>query len=132
MDHHLDVLKASLSLLLLSLSKIEALMCPSKVTDAFGVCQVVLQDWVKHPNVIGGSFFGWSIQHYTKLLKADVELQVCMYIISGNHVHPASLQLWQKLLSLQIPAQNRKIAEAWCKCVEIVIKHRVHEVCTRI
>ena len=80
LDHHLEVLKTSISVLLCTLCKIDVLVGKDEmesrvITEAFGMCQVDLQDWVKGPGVIGGSFFGGRI-HATVIVYANAELQV--------------------------------------------------------
>ena len=80
LQHHLEVLKASVSVLLYTLCKIDILVDQNvlesgEITDAFGMCQVDLRDWVKQNGVIGGAFFGGRIQG-TAIEYANAELQV--------------------------------------------------------
>ena len=62
-DHHLDILKMSITTLLYALCHLKYLACEMKtnitmITDVFQKCQLVLQTWVQDVNVIGGYFFG--------------------------------------------------------------------------
>lgn len=85
LEHHLDVLGLSISLMLSSLCKEDVLVSEKKdpaFKKVFGVCEVALLDWVKNHNVIGGSFFGGRIQNTTILYSLD-ELKVYTYY---NHV----------------------------------------------
>ena len=81
LEHHLDVLGLSISLMLSSLCKEDVLVSEKKdpaFKKVFGVCEVALLDWVKNHNVIGGSFFGGRIQNTTILYSLD-ELKVYTY-----------------------------------------------------
>lgn len=83
LEHHLDVLGLSISLMLSSLCKEDVLVSEKKdpaFKKVFGVCEVALLDWVKNHNVIGGSFFGGRIQNTTILYSLD-ELKVYTYYI---------------------------------------------------
>lgn len=93
-DHHLEVLKMSVSVLLYSLCKLNNLVDQNKlesrvIIDAFGMCEVALQDWVKQPNVIGGSFFGGRIQYDTQLVYGNAELQVYTLLFNACILHSA-------------------------------------------
>lgn len=61
--HFIDVLKMTVSVLLFALAKVKVYVAQRKVgeekiTNALGMCQVALKDWVINGNVIGGSIFG--------------------------------------------------------------------------
>ena len=72
--HFIDVLKMALSVLLFSLAKVKVYVAQRKVeeeriTNALGMCQAALKDWVINVNVIGGSIFGGN-------KKGDIEVKV--------------------------------------------------------
>ena len=107
-DHHLDVLKTSIRLLLISLSHAQGqnLLSETSVMDVFGMCEEILWQWVTHHSVIGGSFFGGSIEtrlwpHRKELLHALPEVKVCKCVLLSfqlplgscvcGSIHP---QLW--------------------------------------
>ena len=135
LEHHLEVLKASVSVFLCTLCKIDILVDRSVlelrvITDAFGTCQLALQDWVKQPNVIGGSLFGGRVRG-TDIVCANREMQVFIHIDNAHHIQLASLQLWQSILTLQMPTESSRIANGWCQCVEKVIRKRVNQVASQ-
>ena len=82
MDFQVEILKLSISVLLRSLCQVQNLISKKEVeadviTAAFGRCQSALQEWVKHPNVIGGSMFGGRVDQYqNRLLHGSAELKV--------------------------------------------------------
>lgn len=79
-EHHLHVLKLSIRCLLFALSKAQSIVNENIVTEAFGMCELTLRDWVANSVVIGGSFFGGSVSswlfHTKKLQYALDELKV--------------------------------------------------------
>lgn len=60
-EHHLHVLRSSIRCLLFALSKAHKIPNETIVNEAFGMCELTLRDWVAKSEVIGGSFFGGSI-----------------------------------------------------------------------
>ena len=88
LDYQVEILKLSISVLLCSLCQVEDLVSEKKlsadvITTTFGICQFVLQEWVKQSNVIGGSFFGGQVErHQNKLLHSSAEFKVYYLIYS--------------------------------------------------
>ena len=81
-DYVIDVLKASIALLLFALEKVNPFVTQNrlekrKITDIFKNCEQALREWVAKPEVIGASFFGGSLSRQ-KLLKGLQELEVYM------------------------------------------------------
>ena len=107
-NHHLDVLKASISLLLIVLCKTQVLvsknvMDESNATDVLGMCELTLRGWVADHNVIGGSFFGGTVHNSwigskKELVYALPELKVwmilhvytCIYMYTCTTLHAYS------------------------------------------
>ena len=48
----------------------------TQLTNAFGVCELALQEWVKRS--VGGIYFGKSAENATKLLYGSTELKVIL------------------------------------------------------
>ena len=90
-DHHLDVLKTSISLVLVALShaQVQSLLSETSVMDVFGMCEEIMWQWVANNGVIGGSFFGGSIRttwtRRNELLYALSEIKVQQYSNSNCH-----------------------------------------------
>lgn len=63
-EHHLHVLKSSIRCLLFALSKAQSILNENIVTEAFGMCELTLRDWVANSGVIGGSFFGGFVSSW--------------------------------------------------------------------
>ena len=80
LNHYVDVLKDSISLILFSIAHLNP-VCPSEersgiAKTAFNMLQTTLWKWITDPDVIGGSLFGGRIIPYTKLDKAEEEFKV--------------------------------------------------------
>ena len=80
-----EILKLSISVLLCSLCRVEDLVSEKKVeadviTTAFGRCQSALQEWVKHAQVIGGSFFGGHVSQFS--WNSSVEFKVFVHHVA--------------------------------------------------
>ena len=77
-EFQIEVLKLAVTVLLYSLCKMDILVArneldETQLTNAFGVCELALQEWVKRS--IGGIYFGKSAQNAT-LLYGSTELKV--------------------------------------------------------
>ena len=85
--HCVDVLKASISLVLFAVAQLKA-FCPSDekyqkdetIEDAFGFLKSILSEWIVDRAVIGGSFLGGDVSTSWKL-KSKEELEVIMHNI---------------------------------------------------
>ena len=89
LDYQVEILKLSISVLLRSLCRVEDFASEKKVeaeviTTAFGRCQSDLQEWVKHAQVIGGSFFGGQVSQYVR--NSSVEFKVFLYPVDIHSV----------------------------------------------
>ena len=80
LNHYVDVLKDSISLILFSIAHLNP-VCPpeerSGIAKAvFNMLHTTLWKWITDPAVIGGSLFGGHLIQYTKLDKAEEEFKV--------------------------------------------------------
>lgn len=80
LNHYVDVLKDSISLILFSIAHLNP-VCPSEERSgiakaAFNMLDTTLWKWITDPAVIGGSLFGGRIVQYTRLDKAEEEFKV--------------------------------------------------------
>ena len=80
-EYQINVLKLVITVLLYSLCKMDILVARSELdekgsTEALGVCELALQEWLKREHVVGGIYFGKSVQNPTKLLYESTELKV--------------------------------------------------------
>lgn len=80
--HYVDVLKASISLILFAVAQLKTL-CPNEEADkiikeAFARMKGTLGEWVVDREVIGGSFFGGYVpaRYYSGNWKPKEELEV--------------------------------------------------------
>lgn len=64
-QHYVDVLKASISLILFAVAQLKAL-CPSdeNIKGAFASLKGTLRNWIVDCEVIGGSVFGGNLPAY--------------------------------------------------------------------
>ena len=77
-EYQLNVLKLVITVLLYSLCKMDILveLDEKGLTETLGVCELALQEWLKREDVVGGIYFGKSVQKATKLLYESTELKV--------------------------------------------------------
>lgn len=78
-SHYLEVLKKSMTIILLSLTRLDQYVPDrnKKITEVLEKAARILQDWIVNKNVIGGSSFGGKVRDGGAML----ELEVCTYIL---------------------------------------------------
>lgn len=85
-EHYLKVLLVSMTIILLSLSKLDQSEgdTENKVKEVLEKATQKLKDWVIHKDVIGGSLFGGKVMG-TRLCHPIRELEVCfIYMVHRN------------------------------------------------
>ena len=90
--HYVDVLKASISLILFAVAQLKTL-CPNEEADkifkeAFAHLKGTLWEWVVDREVIGGSFFGGYVptRYYSGSWKPKEELEVTVNPLGSSVV----------------------------------------------
>ena len=79
-QHFLEVLMLTLTIILLSLSKLESAPDENKdiVKDVLDKAILMLKDWITNKDVIGGSLFGGRVMS-GNLVHSDDELEVNVF-----------------------------------------------------
>ena len=72
-DHFLNLLKASVSVFLFSLSNVKAFgkLDETEISERSTLCQEALSDWIANKGVIGGSLFGGYVGRIYDIHAAD-------------------------------------------------------------
>ena len=80
-EHQVEVIKMSITLLLYALCKMDCLgtQSESDILDIFGMCEVALEGWIKRREVMGGRYFGYKTQDRMTLLYGRTELKVRIF-----------------------------------------------------
>ena len=115
--HCVEVLKHSVSLLLIAVTQLKAHF-PSGgkgefIKTAFLSLKESLWKWIVHPDVIGGSVFGGSLPVYTSSM--------------GMWKRKEELKLWQSLLTLECPF-DQQVTKEWHKIASAHIQKRIDAV----
>ena len=114
--HHVDVLKASISLILFSVALLKVLFSgevADEIVVAFASLKDTLWNWIVHPDVIGGSVFGGYLPSAIRKWKVSEELE-----------------LWQSFLTLECPP-DQHVIEEWHRIANSHIRKRISEVGTK-
>ena len=116
--HHVDVLKASISLVLFAVAQLKAHFPSGEkgelINRAFLSLKDILWKWIVNPGVIGGSVFGGSLPGYFSPTM-------------GNWKRSEELELWQSLLTLECPF-DQQVTKEWHKIASAHIQKRINEV----
>ena len=117
--HHVDVLKASISLILFSVAQLKVLFSGDETDEIINGAFVVLKDtlwtWIVDRDVIGGSVFGGCLPlDYSAIVKWKPSEE---------------LELWQSFLTLECPP-DRQVTEEWYRIANSHIRKRLNEVST--
>jgi len=113
--HCVDVLKASISLILYAVAQLKALYPDDEkypiITRAFASLKGTLWEWIVDRAVIGGSVFGGTLptRYYSSWKRKE------------------ELELWQSLLALECPP-DQQVTEEWHNIAKAHIQQRTNEV----
>ena len=110
--HHVDVLKASISLILFAVAQLKADR-RDKVTKTFAALNTILWRWITDRDVIGGSIFGGSLPIKESAM--------------GMWKPKEELDLWQSLLSVKCPS-DQHVTEQWHNVANAQIQKRMNGV----
>lgn len=115
--HHVDVLKASISLILFSVAQLKVLFSGDETDEiAFATLKDTLWTWIVDRDVIGGSVFGGCLPlDYSAIVKWKPSEE---------------LELWQSFLTLECPP-DRQVTEEWYRIADSHIRKRLNEVSTK-
>ena len=114
--HHVDVLKASISLILFSVALLKVLFSgevADEIVVAFASLKDTLWNWIVHPDVIGGSVFGGALPSNLSSM--------------GKWMRKEELELWQSLLTLECPS-DQQVTKEWHKIANAHIRKRINVV----
>ena len=113
--HHVDVLKASISLILFSVALLKAKKRGEVSKKTFAGLKTVLWRWIVDSDVIGGSVFGGSLPINDSAM--------------GMWKPKEELDLWQSLLSVKCPS-DQQVTEQWHNIANAHIQKRMSGVST--
>lgn len=111
--HHVDVLKASISLILFAVDQLKTDKKNKFTKQIFAGLNVALWNWIVDCDVIGGSVFGGSLPINDSAM--------------GMWKPKEELDLWQSLLSVKCPSDQR-VTEQWHNIANAHIRKRMNEV----
>ena len=115
--HHVDVLKASVSLILFAVAQLKGDKKDKVSKQIFTGLKGALWCWIVDRKVIGGSVFGGSLP------KNDSAM--------GMWKPKEELDLWQSLLSVKCPS-DQYVTEKWHNIAKFYVQKRMDEVCSEL
>ena len=113
--HHVDVLKASISLILFAVAQLKADRRDEVTKKTFAGLNTSLWHWITDRDVIGGSVFGGSLPIKDSAM--------------GMWKPKEELDLWQSLLSVKCPS-DQHVTEQWHNIAKAQIQKRMSGVST--
>jgi len=141
-SHCVDVLKASISLILFAIAELKVLLPSDKtyqkdeiIAKRFANLKDSLWHWIVCSKVIGGSVFGGTLpvqSSSSSSWKTKEELVVIPVVIHALKYFDLSCvtraSVWQSLLSLEEYPHDQQVTEEWHNIVKAHIHKRTNQV----